>query len=65
MGENKKLRKQIAGWLKQIDKHEAKIAAELEKPNPNHERVAKRRKDVRIFESNIAKAARRLPGGRR
>lgn len=64
MGDNKKFRKQIASWLEQIDKHEAKIAAEIAKPNPNQERIAKWHKDIRIFENSIAKVARRLPGGR-
>lgn len=65
MGENKKFRKQIASWLEQINEHEAKIAAELAKPNPNHGRIAKWHKDIMVFENNIAKTARRLPGGRR
>jgi hypothetical protein len=41
VGANKKFRRQIVGWLEQIDKHEAKIAAELAKPKPNQERIAK------------------------
>jgi hypothetical protein len=58
MGENKKLRKQIASWLKQIDKHEEKIATELLRPNPDEGSVRKWRKDIRI--SPYAKGANGL-----
>lgn len=63
MGENKKRRKQIAGWLVQIEAHEAKIAAEEGAPQPNRERIRKWQKDIRVFENEIAKKARKLPGG--
>lgn len=65
MGTNKDLRKKISGWQKQIAKHQDKIAGELEKPTPNLERANKWGKDIRIFENEIAKAQRKLPGGRR
>jgi hypothetical protein len=41
MGRNKDLRKKVSSQLRVINKHLDKIAAELEKPNPNRERIAK------------------------
>jgi peptidoglycan hydrolase CwlO-like protein len=65
MGENKKQRKGIASLLEQIETHEAKIARESTKPQPNEGRIHKWEKDIQIFEGEIAKKARKLPGGKK
>ena len=65
MGQNKKLRKRIAGLLAQVESHEQKIAEELQKEAPNKTLIDKWRKDIHIFELEVVKAARRLPGGRK
>jgi hypothetical protein len=62
VGENRKRRKGIGALLERIRKHEVKIAQELAKPNPDHGLIAKWRRDIRGFEGEVAKKARRLPG---
>ncbi len=65
MGENKHLRKKIEGFTQQVVKHEQKIADELAKIQPNFERIAKWEKDLGVFRGEIAKVAKKLPGGKK
>lgn len=64
MGTNKQIRKQIRGFRKVIVKHRKKITLELEKPTPDQNLIRKWRKDIAIFETEINKCLRKLPGGR-
>jgi hypothetical protein len=62
MGRNKDLRKKIRSQLRVINNHLDKIAAELEKPYPNRERIAKWQKDVEIHQKELLKLTGKLPG---
>ncbi len=64
MGRNKKTRIRIAGIKAVLAKHREKIH-ELKKPTPDLELVAKWKKDIAVFEGEIARKTRRLPGRRK
>ena len=60
MGRNKRLRKQIAGLQAVIAEHHQKIARELMKTTPDRRLIVKWRKDIAVFEREIAKLLRKL-----
>ena len=64
MGENKKIRKQIAGHERNIQKHLDKIKLELEKKYPSQRDLKKWREiDIPKALHEIEKLKRKLPGG--
>ena len=66
MGNNKRIRKQIEGQRKNIEKHLEKIREELQKPQPDKWLVDKwQNKDIAKAERIIEKLERKLPGGDR
>lgn len=64
MGRSKKLRKGIESLERQIQIHGDKIQSELRKPNPDSDLIAKWERDIKGFNGEIEKKAKRLPGGR-
>jgi hypothetical protein len=60
MGRNKQLRKRIAGQLRVIARHRAKIEAELRLPTPDPGYVAKWRREVDIAQKNVRKLTEQL-----
>ena len=50
VGDNKKFRKQIAGYSEQIEYHHWKISEELKKDVPNMERIGHWEAEIRTFE---------------
>lgn len=61
MGDNKRRRKQIEGLKEVVAEHEAKIAAELKKPQPNFERIRTWTRHLNKAKRNIAKLEKKLP----
>lgn len=60
MGENKRFRKQIRGWEKQIARHEAKIAREMRKDFPNSAYIEGWEKEIRGWQQQIEQRLERL-----
>ena len=66
MGDNKRIRKQIAGHQKNIEQHLDKIRRELQKAQPDKELINKwQNKDIAKALREIEKLERKLPGGDR
>ena len=60
MGKNKHTRILIAGQLRTVTRHQAKIEAELRKPNPNLESIKGWEKEIDIARSKVRKLEQRL-----
>jgi hypothetical protein len=60
MGRNKDLRKKIAGRRQMIENHEAKIRAELARPNPDEALIAHWRSEIGAVQAKISDLTRRL-----
>jgi hypothetical protein len=65
VGTNKQLRKKLKTLEQRLAEHHEKIAQELLKPTPYYPSVRKWQKDLAIFEAEIEKVKRKLPGGNR
>ena len=55
MGENKKTRIKLAGWLEHIALHERKIAEELARPQPNMGRVVHWESEIQAAMKAVAR----------
>lgn len=55
MGRSKKLRKQIDGMKRQIERHYEKIVTEKDKTLPDLRRIGKWEKDIETFKKEIEK----------
>ncbi len=60
MGKNKEYRKQLDGQPRALAEHEAKIAQEMQKPNPNMHHIRDWEKTIENIKKQIAKLERRL-----
>jgi hypothetical protein len=60
MGRNKQLRKRIAGQLRVIARHQAKIDAELSRPTPDLGYITKWRHEIDIARKNMRKLSEQL-----
>jgi peptidoglycan hydrolase CwlO-like protein len=65
VGENKRLKKQIASLQAQVNEHHIKIAKELEKPQPDQADIEGWKKEIRGWDRQIEKKRRRLRDKRR
>ncbi len=65
MGDNKRLRKQIASLVAQVNRHILKIAGELRKPQPDQGYIEGWKKEVQGWEKQIEKKQKRLKDKRR
>ena len=65
MGENKRIRKQIEGYERQVRLHRDKIREERAKRSPDRQLNAKWEKEIYGFQTIIARLERKLPGKRR
>lgn len=61
VGDNKRRRKQIEGLMAVVAEHEAKIAEELKKPQPNYERINTWKRHLNKAKRNIEKLEKKLP----
>jgi hypothetical protein len=62
MGRNKKLRKDIRGEIRVINKHLAWIEEELKKPYPDRRAILKWEQDIERHQRKLAQLTSRLPG---
>jgi hypothetical protein len=60
MGRNKQLRKRIAGQLRVIARHRAKIESELRRPAPDFGYIAKWRHEIGLAQNNVRKLTEQL-----
>jgi len=60
MGRNKQIRKQIAGQMRTIIKHQEKIQAELRKPVPDLGYIRKWESEIDIARAKVRKLEERL-----
>jgi peptidoglycan hydrolase CwlO-like protein len=60
VGENKRLRKQIASLGARVDEHMVKIAKESEKPNPDQGWIDHWQGEIRGWQKQIEEKQRRL-----
>jgi peptidoglycan hydrolase CwlO-like protein len=65
VGENKRLRKQIAGLNAKVDEHILKTAEELRKPNPEEGLIRKWKGEIQEWQKQIEVKQRRLKRKRR
>ncbi len=65
MGENKKTRIKLEGWLEHIALHERKIAEELATLQPNMGPVVHWETEIRAAMKTVARLQKRLPGGKK
>ncbi|MCL6529762.1 MAG: hypothetical protein N2313_05870 [Meiothermus ruber] len=62
MGNNKQIRKRIAGLAAQILIHQNKIKQEMRKAIPDVGLVAKWKKEIRAWQQELARLKKRLKG---
>jgi peptidoglycan hydrolase CwlO-like protein len=60
VGRNKDLRKNIAGWRRQVNRHNGKIEDQLSRPNPDCNLIEKWKREIEGFEEKIRHLERRL-----
>lgn len=65
MGDNKKTRIKLEGWLEHIAIHERKITEELAKPEPNMGLVVHWESEIRAAMKMVVRLQKRLPGGKK
>jgi hypothetical protein len=60
MSRNKKIRKRIAGWERELREHQEKIEMERARPTPNTDRITHWESEVQSFKKRINRLLRRL-----
>ncbi|MEY4531598.1 MAG: hypothetical protein RLZZ156_2319 [Deinococcota bacterium] len=65
MGENKKIRKQIASLIARVTEHEIKIAEELIREQPNWGVIRKWETEINSWQEQINHKSKRLPDWRK
>lgn len=60
MGRNKQLRNRIAGLLRNISRHQAKIELELRKPAPNAEWIRGWEREIDTARNSMRKLEQKL-----
>jgi len=60
MGKNKHLRERIAGLLRNVSRHQAKIESELRKPAPNAEWIRGWEREIDTARHNVRKLEQKL-----
>jgi hypothetical protein len=60
MGKNKQLQRRIAGLLRNISRHQAKIESELRKPSPNAEWIRGWEREIDTTRKNVRRLEDKL-----